>query len=721
MDLLIIFQILFRRIWLLLASSTLAAVAAFLYTSDYQKSYKSTAQLATGFTISEAVKITDERLNYYEVDIKFNNLIETINSPRVLSLLSYKLLIHDLKNPKTSFRDISKPLKENPDLANINFREVYELIQNKLDSMSTLYSYVALNRTAENLLEAYEYDIESIRKNLQISRVKNTDYISVVGYTEDPYLSAFMVNTLCDEFLRYHASITNSRFNESIRVFAKLVTQKKKELDDISEKLRQFKSSNSLLNFSAETENKISQISDLEIKLEEERSRLRSITLTLTDINRRVRNTNNSGQSSVNSNIVELRRRINALNQQYIEDEANNQDLLDSLNRLRKVHRFLISKATENTRTQEDIGLLNTKKSELEVEKKIAEQNIRAMQTNLYRLQKNSGGYASKEAEIAALERELYLAAEEYKNAQEKYNNSLDIANASGNTIQQILIGQPASEPEPSKRIIISGLSGMSTLVFCVLIIIFLEYIDVSLKSSSNFSSVIPLNLIGVLNHINLEKISIINLFKNSREYLDNNSNTFRESLRKLRFQIEKLDHKVYLITSTKPGEGKTTVINALSMALSLTGSRILLIDTNFSNNSLTQEYTASSSLERLLTDKNLCLQKAILKTKISNIDIIGCKGGNYSPTEISKPERLASIISALRENYDYIFLEGAALNLYSDSRELSEYVEGVVTIFAAVSTIKQTDKESISFIQNLGAKNIGAVLNDVEIENMET
>ncbi len=721
MELLSIFKILYKHKWLIICIPLISAVAAFIFTSGYKSTYKSTAQLATGFTIAEEVKITDERFNLYESDVKFNNLIETLNSPRVLSLLAYRLLIHDLSFPNSSFRNIVEKKKELSNLGLINTEQVKQLLLEKLDSMKSLVPMVKIEHGAIELLEAYGYNIESLKEDLQVTRINRTDYVSVIALSEDPFLSAFMVNVLCEEFLRYSSSLTTSRSNQSVRVFSQLVAQKKKELDEKAEELRKFKSSNNLLNFSAETETKITQIAELELKREEERRNLRSLKLNLSDLNGKISKAEESDQNLTNAKILELRKSINTLNQQYLNTGSRNQALANAIENQREELRILMSQSNQTNNSSGDLESLILKRNELELLKQLSEQNIVAIEDKLDQLIKNAGGYASQEAQISSLERELELASEEYKNAQEKYNKSLDISLASGNSIQQILLGQPASEPEPSKRIIITGLSGISALFLCILVVVLIEYIDVSIKTISNFSATLPLTLIGSLSHLSFRKYSVESLFKSKREDLDHKSNTFRESLRKLRFELDKLEHKIYLFTSTKSGEGKTIVIDALATVLSLSGSKVLLIDTNFTNNSLTRTHKALPSLEFILINDDVNIHKAISKTKISEVDIIGCQGGNYSPIEIFQPESLSCLLKSLKDKYDYIFLEGAALNLYSDARELSEYVDGIITIFSAKSIIRQTDKESISFIKNLGCKNIGAVLNDVEIDNMET
>ncbi|MDX1373072.1 MAG: AAA family ATPase, partial [Nitrososphaeraceae archaeon] len=327
-----------------------------------------------------------------------------------------------------------------------------------------------------------------------------------------------------------------------------------------------------------------------------------------------------------------------------------------------------------------------------------------------------------KEAQISALEREVNLASEDYKNAQEKYNKSLDIAIASGNSINQILDGQPANEPEPSKRLIITGLSGISTFILTMLIIILLEYVDVSIQSISNFKETMDLQLIGSLNQLDLKKQKLINIFQEQVDKKDKKSEAFRESLRNLRYNIERQNHKSYLITSLKPGEGKTTVMKAISLAFSQSNSKILMIDANFPNNELSQQFKTSSTLEKILNPKDGKISITISNSKINkNIDIISCEGGNYTPLEIFEPKRLGSMLSSLKERYDYIFMEAACLNLYSDSRELSDFVDGVITVFSAKSSLKEVDRDSLEFIKSLGDKNAGAILNNLELENYDT
>ena len=105
---------------------------------------------------------------------------------------------------------------------------------------------------------------------------------------------------------------------------------------------------------------------------------------------------------------------------------------------------------------------------------------------------------------------------------------------------------------------------------------------------------------------------------------------------------------------------------------------------------------------------------------RFPNVSIIGCEGGEYTPSEVLKPGNLLEYLRTLTNQFDYILLEGAALNNRADSKELMQYADTIITVISARSSVKQTDRETIGFLQNLNGKFSGAVLNFVEPENID-
>ncbi|MBO9633522.1 MAG: CpsD/CapB family tyrosine-protein kinase, partial [Chitinophagaceae bacterium] len=200
--------------------------------------------------------------------------------------------------------------------------------------------------------------------------------------------------------------------------------------------------------------------------------------------------------------------------------------------------------------------------------------------------------------------------------------------------------------------------------------------------------------------------------------------NLFVENLRKLRYELEKTGKKIFLVTSTQAKQGKTTVIESLAYTLSLTKKKVLLIDANFSNNSLTRAFEAKPGLTQFsVGEKEGSVERFLgitSMTSIPNTDVIGCAEGNFTPSEVLPKNNLLDNIGKVAERYDYVIIEGASLNEHADSKELARYAEAIIAVFDAKSVLKQTDKDSIEYLKSTDGKFIGTVLNNVEPDNME-
>src|SRR5688500_7243652 len=103
MDLLVLAKVLWRKLWILIAIPVIAAFAAYLFTLNLVDTYISTTQIATGFTLNDQIQIFDEKFNPRDAEVKFNNLLNSMNSGLSYNLTSYRLLLHDLDEKLVPF------------------------------------------------------------------------------------------------------------------------------------------------------------------------------------------------------------------------------------------------------------------------------------------------------------------------------------------------------------------------------------------------------------------------------------------------------------------------------------------------------------------------------------------------------------------------------------------------------------------------------------------
>jgi succinoglycan biosynthesis transport protein ExoP len=717
---------LLKRKWIILACTLLTVLISAFFLLNRDRVFESSAQYSTGFTIQQ-VSLVNEAFNPYETDTKFNNVLETFNSPKVIGMLSYHLMLHDFDNPDNPFRKLNDRKMKTGIYRSVTPDRARSILNNKVDSMELLTTFDPEEERILEYIDLYNYDFATLDRNLLIERIPRTDYLDISFKSENPYLSAYVVNKVGEEFLRFYNSLSSTLTTASVEKIKNIVEQKKKQVDTITENLTRLREKQGSADPEESNKNIMQTIGQLQSRLADEKSSSNRIYFALQAINDRLEKLGPASSTTVtvpnNAEIVRIRTKMRELAPNKDDPKVADQfrKLQDDLDKAESA----ANNSPANSNTEAERSKLLTDKASQEAEFSASGKNMEYLDSAIARANSSLRYGGSSDAKLEALKNEADIANREYSDIKSKYSQAEGFKQTPTINFRQTLVGQPAVDPVPSHFLLIVGIAGFSMLAFSSLIIILLELLDSSIKSPSRFSSTVGLDLLNPVNRIDTRKRNMQDLFNFSNEEKDKHPNEtlFIRFLRKLRFDLEDSGKRVILVTSTKKTEGKTMLIEALSYSLSMTNKKVLIIDTNFSNNSLTRHFDVQGSLEDFAGESNgngHGFKGGIHPTQIKLVDIIGCKGGDYTPDEILDQKKLLENIRELAQEYDYILLEGASLNDHSDTKELSRYADGILPVFAADTVINQLDKESIQFLTDCGPKLMGCVLNKVQNENID-
>ena len=729
MDLIYLFRHLLKKKWIIFLAAFIAALAAYFFTGNTPKKYRSVSQISTGFTVSDRITVGNDNFDLFEAETKFNNAITTITSPSVFSLLSYELILHDLENSKP-FRVLTEKQKASEIYKQVNIENAKKVFREKLENMNLLTSFKPEEKKLLEFLSLYGYDYDELAKQVIVYRMQRTDYIEMEAKTENPELSAFLVNEVFQQFIRYYKKIRGTTSQESVDTLKSIMEKKKLELD-----YKNALMGGGSVNNEVQSSSTLGLVSNFETALEQEKVNLAILNASLIKVEQRLTNigvpVNTAGN---NDELLILRKAMNDAYTAYVNGGSKDKDLLARYNQLKTDYQSKVATLNPTPSTEkptESKAELLQRKKDLEIDIQTSKSSIASLQEKINNLRSSVYRNAYRGASAEALAKEAEQANSEYLLAKQKYNDALDMSASSVNNFRQVLMGQPAITPEPSKRLLLIGLAGFSGLASAMLIFIFMAYFDSSVRTPAIFAKQIKLNLISMINFMNLKNKTFADIFerKEDLEHTRNKSDisVFKESFRKLRYEIETSNKKIILFASTKKGQGKTTIIQGLGHIFSLSKKKILIIDTNFCNNDLTVQMEAPALIEQLEYHKSSgkTVAEHVFKhaKKISNseIYIIGSEPGNYTPDEILPSENILQYLQELKSEFDFIFLEGPPLNDFSDAKELSGYAEGVIGVFSASDMIRQIDKESIRFFKDLKEKYIGSILNMVDLKDVNT
>lgn len=165
-------------------------------------------------------------------------------------------------------------------------------------------------------------------------------------------------------------------------------------------------------------------------------------------------------------------------------------------------------------------------------------------------------------------------------------------------------------------------------------------------------------------------------------------------------------------VTSTCPGEGKSTTAFALASSLARAGSKVLLVDGDMrspSVHNLLHLHNQRGLSNYLSGDDNL--SSLIQPSETPHLSVMPAGPQPPSAAELLSGERLDMLIRALQERFDYIIVDAPPVMGLADAPLLGAHVEGVVFVLESHSTKVTPARVAIGRLRSAHASIIGAVL----------
>ena len=173
---------------------------------------------------------------------------------------------------------------------------------------------------------------------------------------------------------------------------------------------------------------------------------------------------------------------------------------------------------------------------------------------------------------------------------------------------------------------------------------------------------------------------------------------------------------KVIVVTSSGPGEGKSTTVINTAITFAQAGSRVLVIDGDlrkpkvhklvnlFNNNGLTNILASKGDYK-----------SSIKQIGINGIDIITCGAIPPNPSELLSSKQMKALLSQLREEYDLIMIDAPPVGNVTDAAILSTICDGTILVAASGQVDIDSIQRAKELLQKVNANIIGVVLNKLD------
>ncbi|WP_297958098.1 polysaccharide biosynthesis tyrosine autokinase [uncultured Ruminococcus sp.] len=183
-----------------------------------------------------------------------------------------------------------------------------------------------------------------------------------------------------------------------------------------------------------------------------------------------------------------------------------------------------------------------------------------------------------------------------------------------------------------------------------------------------------------------------------------------------LSFALSTNENKIFAVSSSKLGDGKSITSANIAIAMAQSGSKVLLIDADMRK-------TNQHKIFNLKNKKGLStaiskmdpLHKCIQKNVMANLDVMTAGPIPPNPSELLASEQMASILDELSIQYSVIIIDTPPVNIVTDAMELAKNVSGIVMVVRYGFTTDEDLKTASKRIELAQMNMLGFILNGIK------
>ena len=175
---------------------------------------------------------------------------------------------------------------------------------------------------------------------------------------------------------------------------------------------------------------------------------------------------------------------------------------------------------------------------------------------------------------------------------------------------------------------------------------------------------------------------------------------------------------KTVLVTSSQPGEGKTTTAINTSICLSQLGATVLLIDADMRRPRVHKALGIDHrrGLSNYLSG-NISLKTVVQPTKVPNLYVLPSGIVPPNSADLLSSEKFRMMLHKLSQHFDHILIDSPPIGSVTDPVIMSRLVDGVMLIVHGGKSSREMVVHSRQELANVGAKIFGVVLNNVNMQ----
>ena len=289
-----------------------------------------------------------------------------------------------------------------------------------------------------------------------------------------------------------------------------------------------------------------------------------------------------------------------------------------------------------------------------------------------------------------------------------------------GNTTMEV-IGESGMPQEPANK---DGAKTMAKrcvvmsagLWFCLIFLY--SILKKTVRKESDINTLLHMNCYGSVPTVNLKKRSN----NQNNQILMTQRNVgyeFTESMRLLRARIDRdqneYDSKIYLFSSSLPGEGKSTIATNLALSFAEAGRNVYLLDMDFRNPSICKLLgleEGEKGIVDIIHDSLDIEDACLIYQEYPNLKIIGAGKKRENIGRLLNNTKATEFFGSLRQRANIVIVDTPPSGLLSDPTVIAEYSDAGIYIVCEDYSPVEYIQRSIDTLAETGMRIGGCILN---------
>lgn len=229
------------------------------------------------------------------------------------------------------------------------------------------------------------------------------------------------------------------------------------------------------------------------------------------------------------------------------------------------------------------------------------------------------------------------------------------------------------------------------------------EYVDSTLYTREQIEAVADLQTLGQIPMAKPRQLFVGNTL-------------FSEAFRFLRMSIffdQSVPLRTLLVTSALPGEGKSSVVANLAIAIAQAQQTVIVVDADLRLPTLHRLFGLSTNagLSSLLRQQH-SLEEALQSCEIPGVRVITSGPATDHPGELLDSPQFRSLLTQLREQADYVLVDSPAAMAVSDAAVIAPLVDGVLLVVGRAQAYQEAVRTTRLQLSAVGAHVVGIAVN---------